>query len=58
MHDAHCMKVLRSFNPSAVLVGLGLLMAAFYAGIAYLFPLGLAGTTTRGYDLEQLSRGA
>src|SRR3954447_19753249 len=57
VHDAHCMKLLRSLNPSALLVGLGLLTAAAYAAITYLFPLTLAGVATRAYDMEQYSRG-
>jgi hypothetical protein len=56
-YNALPMRALRSLNPSAVLAGLGLLTAAFYAGIAYLFPVTSAATATRGYDLEQLSRG-
>ena len=51
------MRALRSVNPSAALVALGILTAAIYAGIVYLFPLLAYGFATKSYDLEKLSRG-
>ena len=51
------MKRLRSIPPTAAFISLGLISAAAYAAITYLFPLTLASGATRAYDLEQLARG-
>jgi hypothetical protein len=51
------MNLLRTRNPSAVLVVLGAVTAAAYATIVYLFPLSLASTAAQAYDLEQYARG-
>jgi lysylphosphatidylglycerol synthetase-like protein (DUF2156 family) len=47
----------RSLNPTIVLFALGVASAAAYAAVVYLFPLSLASTAARAYDLEQYSRG-
>jgi len=49
--------MLRTVNPPVAFALLGLLTAAVYAGIVYLYPLTVFGVATRPYDLEQLSRG-
>lgn len=51
------MKLLRRANPTAILLGLGLITATVYVGIACLFPITLARGATRAFDLEQYSRG-
>ena len=51
------MRLLRSLNPTVIFVGLGLVSAAFYAAITYLYPITLASGAPRAYDLEQFSRG-
>ena len=51
------MRALRRLNPTVVFAGLGLISAACYAGITYLYPLTLARGAPRAYDLEQYSRG-
>jgi len=51
------MKSLRSLNPTVLLICLGVITAAAYAAIVYLFPLSLVVGASRPYDLEQFSRG-
>ena len=48
---------LRAANPTALLIALGLITAAAYALIVYLFPITLVIGAPRPFDLEQYSRG-
>jgi hypothetical protein len=51
------MKTPRFLTPTVVLLGLGLLTTAIYAGLTFLFPFDVPAGATRALDMEQLARG-